>query len=273
MTGWVNRRFHYFWRKKPKLLKSPFIPLYVIKRVIFSKIFTITWICLTTFGNSAAKDYMVSGTVTDMTGLVVPNAKVSMFSGSIEYSAVSGANGNYSMRISGIYSEVSDMLELGMPHPNPFTYAVNIPFTINSSGDVRFSVYSFTGQKIKEVLYQDVTAGSYRIIWDGCNDNGAPVRQGIYIYAITFKGNTWSSKIIKVAGFSSFSSATTLETCNVTASHTSGYYRHACRPGNYKGHLFRILPCKDHRYCYKEWHGNWLHNCKDQGNSIQDSGW
>jgi hypothetical protein len=98
-----------------------------------------------------------------------------------------------------------------MPHPNPFTYAVNIPFIINTNGDIRFSVYSFNGQKIKDILYPDVTAGSYRIIWDGCNDNGAPVKQGIYIYAITFKGITLSSKIIKSAGFSAFSSATTLE--------------------------------------------------------------
>ncbi len=102
-----------------------------------------------------------------MSGIVVPGAKVSMLSGNTEYSAVSGQDGNYSLRISGIYGQVSDLLELGMPHPNPFTYAVNIPFIINSSGDVRFSVYNFSGQKIKEILFKDVAAGSYRIIWDG----------------------------------------------------------------------------------------------------------
>jgi hypothetical protein len=192
-------------------LKRTAAPACQFKRFIFSRIIVFIIVNLISFGNSTAKDYMVSGTVTDMSGMAVPNAKVSMFSGSIEYSAMSGNDGNYSLRVSGIYSQVTDMLQLGMPHPNPFTYAVNIPFIINSSGDVRFSVYSFTGQKIKEILYPDVTAGSYRIIWDGRNDNGAPVRQGIYIYAITFKGNTWSSKIIKAPGYSAFSSATTLE--------------------------------------------------------------
>ena len=160
---------------------------------------------------TAAKDFKVTGTVTDLSGAAVPNAKVSMFNRNIEYRAVSGADGNYSLRISGIYGEASDELELGMPHPNPFTYAVNIPFILNSHGDIRFAVYTFNGQKIKDMLFRDVSTGSYRIIWDGCNDNGAPVRQGIYIYAITFKGMTWSSKIIKAPGFSAFSSATTLE--------------------------------------------------------------
>ena len=132
-----------------------------------------------------------------MSGIVVPERQSFNVQREYRIQCCFRHDGNYSLRISGIYGQVSDMLELGMPHPNPFTFAVNIPFIINSSGDVRFSVYNFSGQKIKEILFPDVMAGSYRIIWDGCNDNGSPVRQGIYIYAITFKGKTWSSKIIK----------------------------------------------------------------------------
>jgi hypothetical protein len=192
-------------------LKIPFTPANPSWVAVFYRILIPASLYLITCADSAAKDYIVSGTVTDMSGFVVPDAKVSMFNGSTEYSAITGPDGNYSLRLSGIYGEISDMLEPGMPHPNPFTFAVNIPFIINISGDVRFTVYSYSGQKIKEIVYPDVTAGSYRIIWDGCNDNGTPVRQGIYIYALTFKGNTWSSKIIKAAGYSAYSSATTLE--------------------------------------------------------------
>lgn len=192
-------------------MKRAFIQSKLIKTFTIRSILTIIWIYFTAAGILEAKDYIVSGTVTDISGMVVPNARVSMLNGKTEYSSVSGPDGNYSLRVTGIYGEVTDMLELGTPHPNPFTFAVNIPFIINSTGDIRFSVYSFNGQKIKDILYPAVSAGSYRIIWDGCNDNGVPVRPGIYIYAITYKGNTWSSKIIKSAGFSAFSSPTTLE--------------------------------------------------------------
>ena len=61
--------------------------------------------------------------------------RISMVNGTIEYNAVSGTDGSYSLRISGIYDGTSDKLELGIPHPNPFTFAVNIPFIQNTSGE------------------------------------------------------------------------------------------------------------------------------------------
>ena len=166
---------------------------------------------------SSAIDYYVTGTVTDASGNMVPGARISMFAGNAEFAALSGTDGSYSLRISGIYGEIPGLLQTGIPYPNPFTYSVNIPFIINISGDIRFSVYSLAGQKIKEVLFTDVEAGSYRIVWDGCNDNGAPVKQGLYVYAITFKGKTWSGRLIKVSGPTAYSSVTTLEPIDMPA--------------------------------------------------------
>jgi hypothetical protein len=160
---------------------------------------------------SSAKDFLVTGKVTDASGNMVPNARISMFAGNAEFAAVSNTDGSYSLRISGIYDVIRGLLEPGIPYPNPFTYFVNIPFIINSSGDIRFAVYSLTGQKIKEVFYPDVNAGSYRIVWDGCNDNGSPVRQGFYVYTITFRGKLWSGRLIKVSGPTAYSAVTTLE--------------------------------------------------------------
>ncbi len=178
----------------------------------FRRMLPVICIWIASMGFAQGKDYIVSGTITDPSGMAVPNARVTMLNGVVQYSGVSGADGSYSLRISGVYSDQSDQLVLGKPHPNPFTFAVNVPFSINASGDVKFTVFNFLGQKIKDITFKDIVPGSYRIIWDGNGDNGAPVKQGIYIYAITFKGNIYSSKIIKSIGYSSFASSTTLET-------------------------------------------------------------
>jgi hypothetical protein len=161
--------------------------------------------------SAEAKDYFVTGKVTDGSGTIIPNARISMKAGSFEYSAVSGSDGIYNLKLSGIYNDISGLLEPGIPYPNPFSQNVYIPFIINSKGDIRFAVYSFSGQKIREILFPATEAGSYRISWDGCSSNGTPVRQGFYIYAITFKGKTWSGRLVRISVVPSSSSGSFME--------------------------------------------------------------
>ena len=89
--------------------------------------------------NLSAMDYIVTGRVTDPNGTLIPNAKVSMMAGTREYAAITRPDGTYSLRISGIYDNISGLMEVGMPYPNPFSHSVNIPFIINSQGDIRFT--------------------------------------------------------------------------------------------------------------------------------------
>ncbi len=174
-------------------------------------------------GHLFAHDYTVTGTIKDATGKAIPNAKVSMTAGKAVYAGISSPDGTYSLRISGIYNN-NGLLEAGVPYPNPFSNSVNIPFIITSTGDVRLAIYDLSGKKVKEIAFDKVGAGSYRIIWDGTNQNGSSQRSGFYIYTISFKGTYKSGKLIKVAGFSTYSAGTALEPVSLppmTASPTS----------------------------------------------------
>ena len=169
------------------------------------------FILLFTFSAAHARDYNVSGTVTDAGGGAVPNATVSMSSGTSVFAATTGPDGKYKLRISGIYAPVTDLIETGMPYPNPFSDFVRIPFIINTGGDVKLTIYNYSGQKIKEALFPAVGAGSYRILWDGCNQSGSPQKPGLYIYTVSFRSSTRSGKLIIAGNFLSSLSGTIIE--------------------------------------------------------------
>ena len=159
----------------------------------------------------SAKDINLTGSVTDETGAKIANAKVSFFISTTEFAAMTGNDGKYSVRVSGTYGDVAGQFEAGKPFPNPFSYSVNIPFIINVTGDIQFSVYNMAGQKIRETVFPSVYAGSYRLIWDGRSQDGSPQRPGLYFYAITFRGRTYGGRLVRAAGVSSYSAHTGLE--------------------------------------------------------------
>jgi len=87
----------------------------------FLRVSTTVMAILVTAAILRAGDYYVTGTVTDISGKAVPGAKISMTAGSSVFGAMSDTYGNYSLRIFGIYGPVPDLLQLGVPYPNPFT--------------------------------------------------------------------------------------------------------------------------------------------------------
>ncbi len=173
-------------------------------------LFTITFLAILHVTVLNARDYHVTGTVTDINGNVVPNALVSLTAGTMEFAAKTKNDGTYTLRISGIYEYSTGGLETGIPYPNPFSASVNIPFIINAPGTIRFSVYNFAGQKVYETIFDSIDAGSYHIVWDGCDQKGSPESSGFYFYAITFKSITRSGKLIKASGYSAYSASTAI---------------------------------------------------------------
>jgi len=106
-----------------------------------------------------ADEVNVTGTVSDGTGVPVMNARVSIFLNNREFRAISGTDGRYSVTITGYYSDVAGEFSAGTPYPNPFDNSVNIPFIINTEGDVMLTVYSLAGQKVRVIVFPGVAPG------------------------------------------------------------------------------------------------------------------
>ncbi len=80
--------------------------------------------------------------------------------------------------------------------PNPFSNETNIRFTLNESADVEFSVYNINGQKVKTVVSQELTPGDFHFIWDGTNEYGSKLNNGIYFYAFTAGNQSLTGKLV-----------------------------------------------------------------------------
>ena len=163
-----------------------------------------TFLFISAAADIIASDHFITGTVTDINGAIVSGARILMTTGTTDYAAITGNDGTYSLRISGIYDDRAGTFQSGNPFPNPFSGSVYVPVIINTPGDIRFAVYNLSGQKVTELHFPAVPPGSYRIVWDGCNQNGAPQKPGFYIYAVNFKGTTLSGRLVKAEGFTSF---------------------------------------------------------------------
>ena len=72
--------------------------------------------------------------------------------------------------------------EVFQNYPNPFNPETWIPYQLFESTDVRISIYSQTGELIRDFNLGHQAHGEKTLYWDGKNRDGEPVASGIYFY-------------------------------------------------------------------------------------------
>lgn len=65
--------------------------------------------------------------------------------------------------------------------PNPFNPSTTISFTLPAPSRATLAVYSLTGQKVRTLVSERMTAGSHSVVWDGRDERGVPVSSGVYL--------------------------------------------------------------------------------------------
>ncbi|MEL7533063.1 MAG: FlgD immunoglobulin-like domain containing protein, partial [Bacteroidota bacterium] len=68
--------------------------------------------------------------------------------------------------------------------PNPFTSSTSFEFSLGQSEEVKFEVYSLTGQVVRSFEGR-YTAGDHSIEWNGKTQNGVNVSEGVYLVRMT----------------------------------------------------------------------------------------
>ena len=69
-------------------------------------------------------------------------------------------------------------------YPNPFNNSTQIPYRVSASGPVRLVIYNALGQPVRTLVDEIQAAGAYQVPWDGRDQRGARVANGVYLYRL-----------------------------------------------------------------------------------------
>ncbi len=89
---------------------------------------------------------------------------------------------SYSVSVDRERGNLPRSYALKQNYPNPFNPVTTIEYDIPKSGQVSIVLFNVIGQKVNTLVHEFKPAGTYRVNWDGKNDQGEKVNSGLYFY-------------------------------------------------------------------------------------------
>ena len=96
--------------------------------------------------------------------------------------------------IQSVEEEIVSQLNHIFNYPNPFNPSTTISFSIIEDSNIELSIYNIKGQKVKQLLRDQLTAGQHSVVWDGRDEKNQPVGSGIYFYQLLIDGKSKASR-------------------------------------------------------------------------------
>jgi len=81
-------------------------------------------------------------------------------------------------------------------YPNPFNPSTTIEYSLDRRAHVRIEIFNVIGQRVRTVVDDTKSAGSYCVVWDGLDDTGVPAPTGVYLYRMDTDGLTQAKKML-----------------------------------------------------------------------------
>lgn len=83
------------------------------------------------------------------------------------------------------------------PVPNPFSESTRIAYGVGSAaGEVRLQVFDVTGRLVRGLVESQQKPGRYQVEWDGRDDRGRRVSEGLYFARLVIGSLVLSNKVI-----------------------------------------------------------------------------
>ena len=105
-----------------------------------------------------------------------------------------------------VFLFIFDSETLGLPiefklhqnSPNPFNPSTEIRYQLARDEHVQLSIYNLSGQEIRVLVDEKMSAGLHKVKWNAKDGKGIDVPAGLYIYRIETEGFTDSRKLLLV---------------------------------------------------------------------------
>ncbi|MEP1780204.1 FlgD immunoglobulin-like domain containing protein [Reichenbachiella sp.] len=92
--------------------------------------------------------------------------------------------------------QIGNNLIVNSGFPNPFVNEFHIRFTIPQLNPLAIHVTDVSGKIIRTILSTQQFDGDVTVSWDGKNDSGGLVQNGLYHYMIIYQGKTYGGKML-----------------------------------------------------------------------------
>ena len=120
------------------------------------------------------------------------------------------SSGNYfdaSVRRTTFYTYTENDIKYVYNYPNPFASQTHFTFELHGEqkpDEIAIRIFTIAGRLIKEIkpVSGDYSVGFNKIFWDGKDQDGDPIANGLYLYKVIVKFNnktiTTTQKLVKM---------------------------------------------------------------------------
>ncbi len=81
-------------------------------------------------------------------------------------------------------------------YPNPFNPNTTIKFSLPEESVVTLSIYNVKGQRVKQLVSEEMAAGQHTVVWNGTDKSNKSVASGLYFYKLTSDDETVMRKML-----------------------------------------------------------------------------
>jgi len=83
-------------------------------------------------------------------------------------------------------------------YPNPFNPSTTIEFSVPKRGPTSVRIFDLQGRALATLVRDTMSAGVYRVRWNGKTDDGRELSTGVYFASVASAGSHGSARLMMV---------------------------------------------------------------------------